>query len=55
MATLLILVQVARRAPPNRHIAPPPSAKRAENHPVFKHTLFGSTSEKKTNIWLIVY
>lgn len=42
MATFRIFVQVARSAPPSKHIAPPPSARRAENHPVFIQTLLGS-------------
>lgn len=39
----LILVHVAKRAPPKRQRVPPPSANSAENHPVFKQMLFGST------------
>lgn len=36
------LEHVANRAPPSKHMAPPPRANNAENHPVFRHTLLGS-------------
>lgn len=48
MADFLSLEQVARSAPPRRHMAPPPRASRAENQPVFKQILFASAVWEKS-------
>lgn len=54
MADLRKREHVANKAPPKRHIAPPPRANNALNQPVFKHTLPGSAlGSSETNKLLL--